>query len=134
MDSTNNRVHKQRIGGDRRWIEGVCYRRTSEPPTSRVTAITGDNRASRDRWSDPHLLWSPTSLWKPTTPHNHRWAWGAPQPLVRFGSVVVACLSALGASSSLRCWGSAIVGRSPRDATGAHPRDRRCSHARGNRR
>jgi hypothetical protein len=71
MSSTNNYMHKQRIGGGRRRghrIGGVGHRRTSKPPTPRVAAIAGNDHVSHDRQIHLCLPWRPLSLPKPTTP------------------------------------------------------------------
>jgi hypothetical protein len=105
------------------WIRGVDYRRTPEPPTSRVTAIARDNCSSRDCRSHPRLSCPPP-------------------PLVRFGSAVVAHPPASRASLSLgpegvppslarppqeRHRGSSASGRHhcspPRSPPLAHPRE-----------
>jgi hypothetical protein len=57
-------VAKGRRQGHR--IGGVGHRRTPEPPTLRVAAIAGDDRASHDHQSHLRLLCPPLPLPKPT--------------------------------------------------------------------
>jgi hypothetical protein len=85
-------------------IGGVGHWRTSEPPTSSVATIIGDNRASRDCHSNPASrmdVAATIKAYRASRNHRHHQAWGASSPLVRFGSVVDACPHASGASSSL---------------------------------
>jgi hypothetical protein len=108
MGSTNSHMHKQRIGGGyrrtppprppdlRSWSS-----RTSEPPcTPRVASIAGDDRASRDRRSDPRLSWPPPPLPNPTT---SRATVIATRPEVRHrrSCIVTACSPGSGVSLSL---------------------------------
>ena len=76
-------------------IGRVSHQRTSEPPTSRLADINGDNHSSCIHWSDPRLSRSPLPLLKPTTPRatfvaiapgvrrRRLSASGAPLPLAR---------------------------------------------------
>jgi hypothetical protein len=141
MGSTNSPMHKQRIGeGHHRGhrIGWVGHLRTPEPPTPRATAIAGDDRTLRDRRSHTRLPWPPPPLLKPTAPHAtavptgprvHRLrssASGAPSPLAR-PPWELHRRSVLG--EQCHCLPASLE-----SATAAHPRDRRRSHIRGNRR
>jgi hypothetical protein len=114
-------------------IGGVGRRITLETPTPCVAAIARDDRASRDRWSDPHPSWPPQPM--PTAPRATVVATGPRVilPLVPIGSIISTWLPASGASSSLDPWWSATVGRPPWGGIVAGPRDRHHSHDRGNR-
>jgi hypothetical protein len=91
-----------------------------EPPTPRVAAIFGDDRASRGLRSDPHLPWTPLPLLKPiaqpTSPPGLGCAVTA-RPLRecrrRFPAV-------LGSVAAARSCGSADAGYSPRGGIAAH--------------
>jgi hypothetical protein len=75
-------------------IGGVGHRRTPEPPTPRVSALAGDDRASHDRWCHPRRPWPPPTLSKYIVPCATTVGTG-------YGCATAACPPASGALPSL---------------------------------
>jgi hypothetical protein len=150
MGSTNNRTHKQRIGGGSRWkpmLRPPDQRSWSSNDAGATHALRGRHRRRRTRLTQPPeppgspmVATATIEAYCASCNRRRHRAWGAPSSLVRFRSTITACLPSSGALSSPDPAGAPpSLARLPRKrchrspASGHHsrsPRNRRHSHAR----